>query len=174
MFKPTIHLDMDGVLADFNAKVLEHLGHTLDRYETSQQGWDALGDNRLHIYQALNVFADANSLVDECSTLAGLYGYNLGILTGLPKIGRVPLANQHKREWLSTHFPTLLDHYYIGPWAEDKQKHCKVVDGVCDILIDDQRRNIQQWETVGGYGIMHTCAADTVRQLQEYLHNHRK
>ena len=34
-------------------------------------------------------------------------------------------------------------------------------------LIDDMERNIQQWKDKGGIGILHTSAADTIKQLKE-------
>lgn len=34
------------------------------------------------------------------------------------------------------------------------------------ILIDDMKRNIERWQAAGGTGILHTSAADTIKQLQ--------
>ena len=35
------------------------------------------------------------------------------------------------------------------------------------ILIDDRKSNIDQWRSQGGIGILHTSAADTIRQLKK-------
>jgi hypothetical protein len=35
------------------------------------------------------------------------------------------------------------------------------------ILIDDRIKNIEQWESAGGIGILHTSAADTISQLKK-------
>ena len=36
-----------------------------------------------------------------------------------------------------------------------------------DILIDDLPANIARWEQMGGIGILHTSADETIRKLQE-------
>jgi len=35
------------------------------------------------------------------------------------------------------------------------------------ILIDDRKSNIDEWRAEGGIGILHTSAADTIRQLKK-------
>ena len=163
--KKTIYFDMDGVIADFNAKCLELIGCSLDDFKTSKEGWDALGDHKLEMYANLAPMSDAKELVYSCLVLADFYGYRTGILTAIPKIGRVPMARNHKEAWVEKYFPRLSSNFNIGPWAEDKYKHC------CpgDILIDDMKRNIHQWEEVGGFGIIHVSADQTIKQLREYL-----
>lgn len=61
------------------------------------------------------------------------------------------------------------------------QKHYNKEDGVIcclskdkqnfgarqDILIDDLPANIARWEQMGGIGILHTSADETIRKLQE-------
>jgi len=104
-------------------------------------------------------------LVYACISLASLYKLEIGVLTAVPKYGRVPMAKQHKKEWIKKYFPELLSNFNIGPWAEDKYKHCQYGD----ILIDDQKRNIDQWNAAGGFGILHTSAENTIKELIAYL-----
>jgi len=165
MYKKTIFFDMDGVIADFNSKCIELIGCTLDDFKTSKEGWDALGAHKLEMYADLALMSDAKELVYSCHVLADFYNYRTGILTAIPKIGRVPLARQHKEQWIEKHFPRFSSNFNIGPWAEDKNKHC------CpgDILIDDMQRNISQWQEAGGIGILHVSAEQTIKQLREYL-----
>ena len=47
--------------------------------------------------------------------------------------------------------------------AADKQKYA----APNHILIDDRASNIEQWKSQGGIGILHTSAADTIKQLQK-------
>ena len=37
------------------------------------------------------------------------------------------------------------------------------------ILIDDMEKNIKAWVDAGGIGILHTSAADSIKQLQQYM-----
>jgi 5'(3')-deoxyribonucleotidase len=75
------------------------------------------------------------------------------------------LAEQHKREWLANYYPHLLDNFNIGPYAIDKQNHCKVGD----ILIDDSAMNISQWCAKGGVGILHVSAERSLKELNALL-----
>lgn len=47
--------------------------------------------------------------------------------------------------------------------SKDKQNFGKPKD----ILIDDREPNIQRWEEMGGIGILHTSAEETIRKLKE-------
>jgi hypothetical protein len=39
--------------------------------------------------------------------------------------------------------------------------------GKYTILIDDLEKTIKEWHAQGGIGILHTSAADTIKQLKE-------
>ena len=156
---------MDGVIADFDTYCKSLIGCSLSAFPDSQSGWNALGDYRGDMYRHLAPMSDAHELVSGVFELATDYGYKTAILTAVPKYGRVPLAKMHKKEWLLKHFPFLFTDFNIGPWAEDKQKHC--VPG--DILIDDSELNIPQWNSRGGFGILHTSAKDSIAQLTQHL-----
>jgi 5'(3')-deoxyribonucleotidase len=167
MYKNIIFLDMDGVLADFDRYCLETIGKSLSTFPDSESGWAALGQDKYTMFRHLKPMEDAHILVDGVIKLAHEYRYHVGVLTAIPKIGRVPLAKRHKKEWLYNHFPELLDDFNIGPYAEDKQKHCVVGD----ILIDDSHLNIPQWIDVGGVGILHTSAINSLVELETHLRN---
>jgi hypothetical protein len=47
--------------------------------------------------------------------------------------------------------------------AVNKQNY----SGENKILIDDREKNIEQWRSKGGIGILHTSASDTIKQLKE-------
>ena len=65
-----------------------------------------------------------------------------------------------KRVWKNNNLP---DTKLILTPAKFKQKY----SGENKILIDDREDNIQQWKDKGGIGILHTSAADTIKQLKE-------
>ena len=65
-----------------------------------------------------------------------------------------------KRVWKKNNLP---DTKLILTPARFKQKY----SGENKILIDDREDNIQQWKDKGGIGILHTSAADTIKQLEK-------
>lgn len=155
----------DGVIADFDSYCHTLIGKSLSAFPDSESGWAALGQDKYTMFRHLKPMVDAKELVDGVIKMAHEYSYHVGVLTAIPKIGRVPLAKRHKKEWLYNHFPHLLDDFNIGPYAEDKQKHCVIGD----ILIDDSHLNIPQWRSVGGVGILHTSASDSLSELFQHL-----
>lgn len=162
----TIYLDLDGVIADFDTYCVQLIGKSLYTFPDSQSGWDALGQYKDDIFINLQPMSDSFELVSSVTDIAKNKGYNIGVLTAVPKYGRVPFAKKHKMLWLQKHFPSLLSDFNIGPWAEDKQKHC--IPG--DILIDDVKLNIAQWDARGGIGIHHTSANNSIGALNLYFH----
>ncbi len=65
-----------------------------------------------------------------------------------------------KRVWVKHNLPGVK---LILANAVDKQKF----SGENQILIDDREKNIEQWRSKGGIGILHISAADTIKQLKE-------
>jgi len=161
----TIYLDLDGVVADFDRYVIKRLGHSIDFYQHSAEGWEAIADFRDDMFLNLDPMPDAELLVTNVINIAKSAGFNYGVLTAIPRYGHIPLAEQHKREWLKKHFPELLTNFNIGPYAIDKQNHCKIGD----VLIDDSELNIPQWISRGGFGILHTNAVDSLKKLTTHV-----
>jgi hypothetical protein len=162
----TVFLDMDGVLADFDRFAIEKLGKKFDTFPDSASAWAAMKEYE-DVYFHLEPMIDASNLVNGIYSLQNNFKFRIAVLTAIPKIGRIPNARQDKIYWLSRHFPALLGDFNIGPHAEHKQYHCRALD----VLIDDSEKNIPQWESKGGYGILHTTAEDSLSRLQIYLEN---
>ncbi len=108
---------------------------------------------------------DADDLVVGCRRLAKGYPIRLGVLTAIPKASKIPSSTSDKINWIQRYFPDLLNNFNVGPYAEDKWKHCKPDD----VLIDDKERNIKQWNAAGGRGIHHLSAEQSLHELQLYL-----
>lgn len=162
-----IYLDMDGVLANFNGAMIKYFGAPFDQLGNgdSIERWKLISNGLPNVYSVLDSLPDADLLVDGVLTISDEYGCGVGILTAIPKYGRLPNAEQHKREWLLQRWPSLLFNFKIGPYAVDKQKHARPGD----ILIDDSPLNIPQWNNVGGIGILHQNAVDSLHLLQNHM-----
>lgn len=147
-----IFCDMDGVLVDFDNEFERNHGvlpYKLPREEL----WQIVLDTKDY-WLNLPKLKDADKLVNH------LNKYGFQILTGLPAYG-YDKAEKEKREWLKKHYGK--EDGVICCLTKDKQNFGKPKD----ILIDDREPNIQRWVEMGGIGILHTSAEETIRQLKE-------
>jgi 5'(3')-deoxyribonucleotidase len=105
---------------------------------------------------------DADKLVFGACIWAKENGYEVHILTAIPLLATMPTAAKDKQVWILENVEDGHSFKFkIGPHAKDKQNHAKPGD----ILIDDQKRNIEQWITAGGIGIHHTSAESSLSEL---------
>jgi hypothetical protein len=151
----TIYVDMDGVIADFDAFVLKHMGRTYGANEPGgthkdQELWDFL-ENVPNLYRQLEPTPYAYDLWN----LVQSFGANVEILTAIPRRASTPASllatsEQDKRDWMAHYFNADVK-VNLGPLSKDKWKHASPGD----ILIDDRRDNIQDWHNVGGVAILH-------------------
>ena len=151
-----IFCDMDGVLVDFNGAFQRKFGiapSSLPR----EQLWEKVL-NTENYWCNLPKAKNADKLVD-C-----LNKYGFCILTGLPAYG-YDKAEKEKRIWLKENYNKECD--VICCLSKDKQNFGKKND----ILIDDLEKNIQRWEEMGGIGILHTSAENTIKKLEELIKN---
>ena len=164
MYK-TIFLDMDGVLSDLDSHVRKLIKKSLHEFPTSQEGWDAVQPYKDTFFRDMNPMPDAWDLVDGVFSAATQHDLGVAVLTAIPKLGRMPDARIQKYLWIDEHFPEFSCVFNIGPHAQHKQFHC--IPG--DILIDDNMMNIDQWNSVGGFGIYHTSAVESLAILRKHL-----
>jgi 5'(3')-deoxyribonucleotidase len=159
----TIHLDMDGVLADFDRFVLERMGRVFPHQEgpSDREMWDFLATVD-HLYFQLEPTSYALDLFHHCNEIAPVK-----ILTAIPRRTSMPHAEQDKRDWIAKYIGPGV-HVAIGPYSRDKFKHCNPGD----ILIDDRADNIEAWGEKGlGHGILHITnnVQDTYDKLAKVL-----
>ena len=146
---PTLYLDMDGVVADFDGYAEKMLGaeHKVnDVWPYSV--WQQLLENQ-RLYRDLAKTNEADELVEYCRNYCKAKGYDLYFLTAVPKGNDVHWAFYDKVVWVQNYYPDIAVHF--GPYSKDKQAHCKPGD----ILIDDRNSNIEEWKAAGGIAILH-------------------
>lgn len=155
----TIHVDMDGVIADFDKLVFDKLGRTFDHMSgpgADKQMWDFLASvDRLYFQLEPMQYAK------ELWEFAHSFGCPVKVLTAIPRRTTMPTAEADKREWFIKHRDIFGDNVdvNIGPYSKDKWKHARPGD----ILIDDRLDNITSWSTKGqGVGVYHKTLADTI------------
>jgi hypothetical protein len=155
---------MDGTIANFESKCVELFGENW-KDELESPGWGAF-KKYPNIFEMLEPMPDATELYEGCCDIMGNRN-QVHILTALPNRAKdtFPDAPRHKIEWARKYIhPGIRVHF--GPFAQDKQYH---VRHPRDILIDDMVRNIDQWEAVGGIGITHTSAKQSLNLLRDKM-----
>jgi 5'(3')-deoxyribonucleotidase len=149
---------MDGVVADFNEYAFRVHGFGSE-VEYPDNLWNQIARNP-RLYRDLKKTPYADDLVNFCRTFAKDRNMELYFLTAVPKSNKLHWAFYDKVMWGQTYFPDVPVHF--GPFSKDKQFHCKQGD----ILIDDRIQNIDEWNRVGGIGILHDLYENTIFRLK--------
>lgn len=159
-----IYFDMDGVLADFDRGVRELCG-----MEAFDQGgrspaendimWDAIRKVD-HFYDRLELMPGAKEMFDA---VYGVYGDRCEILTGIPKEKRgIVTAAEDKISWMKR---ILSDKVKVNIcYRAEKIDRCT---GPETVLIDDLKKNIDEWQEAGGTGILHVSAKETMKEMKK-------
>ncbi len=157
-----IYFDMDGVLADFDKGVRElcHMEtppHDAPK-ELDDEMWRRIRDAG-NFYDRLDLMPGAKELFGK---LREKYGDKVEILTGVPKKERgIDTAETDKENWVRR----LLDEKMkFNPVARKNKQNFSGDTGY--ILIDDLEKNIKEWEAMGGTGIRHISAEETLAELE--------
>jgi hypothetical protein len=150
---PTIYLDCDGVLADFDRGAARVLGMPPAAYEKRfglGRFWTALARDP-DFFGSLPLMPDALELYEAVRPFEPV------ILTGLP---RGTWAEPQKRRWAHRHFPGV---EVITTSAALKREHCHPGD----VLVDDRDRYRHLWEAAGGVFVHHRDARTSIARLRE-------
>lgn len=158
-----IYLDMDGVLANFDKGIREMCG-------MEPMGQDSKDDDIMwarakeagHFYDKLEPLPGA---IEMYNVLTKIPGVRVEILTGIPKSRRgLDTAGEDKTNWA---------HRYLSPYLKVNivytEEKPKFVTGKDCVLIDDLKKNIDNWEAMGGTGILHTSANETLNILKKLI-----
>jgi hypothetical protein len=142
--KPTIFLDLDGVLADFVGGARKR--HRCDAPVTR---WDFFGDWNLTPEQFWMPLADAEfwaglDKTPECDAVVRLaeqhFGDRVAILSSPAK---TPGCDDGKRAWVAKHLPGYVDRTFLGT-AKHLVAHTRAV------LLDDSDDNCRRFADAGG------------------------
>lgn len=153
-FVKQLFLDLDGVLADFDAAA-SLLFHQPPREAEKVLGtaefWRRVRRQR-RFYRDLPLTPDAMDLYNGVRHLHPI------ILTGVPAGG---WAEEQKVEWVAEHFPGV---NIITCRAREKFMHMRHRG---DVLVDDYLKYKEAWEQAGGIFVHHTSARKTLARLAE-------
>ena len=151
-----LFLDLDGVLADFDAGVLRATGQRPQAL-TDRQMWPVLARTR-GFYEDLPWMPDGRLLWEFSLPHSPV------IVTGLP-LG--PWAEPQKRAWCKRELGA--DIPVLCCLSREKGRHAAELLGPEEVmvLVDDRLKVQQGWEDAGGVFILHTSAASSITALRE-------
>ncbi len=170
--KPTVYLDMDGVLADFFGGVEKMYGVEHWKQLTNDKTKDLKKEviDRItgtDFFATLPKFPSADELINMVKKFTG----------GKFSINTSPLRGDHensgkyKKVWISNNIEQPDEIIVTGrkeSYAKDKGT------GTPNILIDDRPINIQKWQAAGGYGILYQANRDSLEKVKKGLEGYAK
>ena len=150
----TIFCDMDGVLVDFERGYYELTGkHTSQFPKGDNEFWKPLEEEGAIFWATLDWMPDGQELWRYIKR------YRPYILT-TPSMD--PSSRVGKEAWCKMHINSQYKKLYFKP-AKFKSDFA----GPNKILIDDRDDTIASWNANGGIGILHTSAANTIKELKK-------
>lgn len=152
---PHLFSDNDGVMADFEAGFKQIFGREFHSVPVGV-AWNLIYKDPEYYFK-LPLMAGALEYWERIRHL------NPTVLTGCPTSGYEAAADA-KRRWIAHHLGA--DVKVITCFSRDKQKH---MTGPGDVLIDDHEKNLKNWRTAGGHGILLVTHDQALAELEEYL-----
>ena len=170
--KPTVYLDMDGVLADFFGGVEKMYGVEHWKQLTNDKTKDLKKEviDRItgtDFFATLPKFQSADALIDMVQEFTG---GKFSINTS-PLRGDNENSGKYKKVWISNNIEQPDEIIVTGrkeTYAKDKGT------GTPNILIDDRPVNIQRWQSAGGYGILYQANRDSLDKVKKGLEDYGK
>lgn len=153
-----LYLDLDGVMADFDAQFPKLFG--IDHNELDDDVmWKYINSHE-------SFFLDMSICEGAMDFFESIKHLNPTILTACPK-SNYELAARQKRMWVRKNLSTEIK---VIPMLGGKNK-CLFMHDVGDVLIDDFEKNCKGWEEMGGIPIVHKNFDDTMQKLKEMEFN---
>ena len=147
-YKPTVYVDMDGVLCDFKSPIAMTLGKQTFHQVTNREFDEFFkGTNVTDYFYRLLMFPEARMLIEFVKGLFGSYQ-----ICSCPLKHYAKQSIHGKNRWIKKN----LDNGHMPESAHfvfDKSKYAIKEDGSPNILIDDQDDNINAWRDAGGISI---------------------
>ncbi len=170
--KPTVYLDMDGVLADFFGGVEKMYGVDHWKELTNDKTKDLKKEvidkiTGTDFFATLPKFESADGLIKMVKSFTG---GNFSINTS-PLRGDHANSGKYKKVWIQNNIEKPDEIVVTGrkeSYAKDK------ASGTPNILIDDRPINVQRWQGAGGYGILYQANKDSLDKVKKGLEDYGK
>lgn len=161
-----VYFDMDGVLADFDGDFTRRTGRAWDHNAewSKEEKWEMISKHP-YFFRDLPWIKGALAMVQFVAYAKPFTQYVPGIMSAASS--HITESADQKREWLARELPILTgaDHIHIVAHREEKAPFARPGD----ILIDDHKLNIADWNAAGGIGIFFEDAVQAIEELQKHL-----
>ena len=158
--KARIYCDMDGVLCDFAKGVENVIGKSITQwsYGSKSEKWDKIKATPKfwHTLPWENGGKQLWSFISK---------YKPHILSAYVEESFDPNCIPGKSHWARTNLGIAPGNVNLVKRVQ-KQNYAKVA-GQPAILIDDYKKNTDQFTAKGGIGILHTSTSNTIRELKK-------
>lgn len=166
-------LDMDGVLVDQEAYLASSVGLTTEAYRKQLEGLESTPEAKRMYFRGLIEDSIPNEGFIHSPPMPYLDVWKMIIQIRLDNDVPVEILSsgmsnpktydeviRQKKIWLETHGLSHLPAHFVrgAAYKKDYAKRFHV-------LVDDSERNIKDWTTAGGYGILHTDIKSTYEEL---------
>ena len=153
----TIFCDMDGVLTNFMSGVEKYTG-SLEQVDIEKFLLSDFGTSKKW-WASLDPMPDAMKLWKYISK------YEVQVLSACPSICKDDKAVMDgKKAWAKKHLKPSPSKVNIVQ-RRDKKNFARPNS----ILIDDHIKNVKEWKSAGGIGILHTSTSNTIKQLKQLI-----
>jgi 5'(3')-deoxyribonucleotidase len=152
---PEIYCDLDEVLVDFVKAADAAVGGNFAQTDKKTR-WNTINQTK-GFWANLDWKPNAKRLHDF------IIRYNPHVLSAYTN--RDPVSKTGKMKWVkkNTGFKRANIHLVL---RSQKQAYAKTIEEKPNILIDDYNKNIEEWESAGGIGILHTDVGKTINKLK--------
>ena len=149
---------MDQVLVDFLGGAKKVLGKDYTDKDWKEDKKDVLTKKSPNLFRNLNWMNDGKSL------WSFVMKYSPKVLSAHPT-SWMPNAKSDKNDWVKKNLGIESSNIHLVKRSM-KRKYA-TTNGQPNILIDDHSKNIKEWQSAGGIGILHTNARNTVKKLKK-------
>lgn len=152
-----LYIDLDGVLADFDAHYRNVFGNELNRRGPEPPDmWDNIRSRGTPWFQELPLIPGALDFWRDIQL------YSPKILSGCnPE--EIPDAHYQKRRWVNRYLGYSVELYTCR--SRDKCEFARPGD----VLVDDWHKYRHLWEKKGGIFILHTDFLTSLGKIRQYL-----
>ena len=155
---------MDGVLTDFDKQFTDSISAWNTKKFIEKNGldefWKEIDGRGVGFWVGMKWMEDGKTLWEYL-----VENYQDVELLSSPS--RSEHSRLGKRLWVRNH---KLGVKLNLAYSKNKQKYA----APNHILIDDRKDNVEDWESKGGIGILHTSASETITQLLNICYDNRK
>ena len=157
---PRIYCDMDGVLCDFKKHAEKETGVSIAKWSnlSKSEKWGPIKENR-YFWSTMPWMTGGRQLWNFISS------HRPHILSAYVEESFDPNCIPGKSHWARTNLGIAPGRINLVKRVQ-KQNYAKVA-GQPAILIDDYKKNTDQFTQRGGIGILHTNTSSTIAQLKK-------